>query len=218
MRKTGLARPPFTVLSCRAALRPAICFPAQIESRFIAMPIIRLALVSALLCSGLAPEALAQGGAIQLKLAGPMMWVKMDSVSSWVLIPGSAMEVFKKAGEAYKAMKIPTNLADTAAGQFGNSGFLQTGSLAGRRMSSWIRCGEGMTGPNADTWRVAIAILSSVERVSKDTTRLRTLVVASARNMAGNSSAPIQCSTSGQLEEAINLKVKSLAGVPPDGG
>jgi hypothetical protein len=85
-------------------------------------------------------------------------------------------------------------------------------------MSSWIRCGEGITGPNADSWRVSIAILSAVERVSKDTTRLRTIVVASARNMAGGSSAPMICSTSGQLEEAINLKVQSLAGVPTNGG
>ena len=182
------------------------------------MALVRLGLASFLLLSGLTLEARAQSGGVQLKLAGPTIWVKMDTVSSSVLVPGSAMDVFRKAGEAYKAMKIPTNLVDSLAGQFGNSGFTQTGSLAGRRMSSWIRCGEGITGPNADSWRVSIAILSAVERVTKDTTRLRTLVVASARNMAGGSSAPMLCTTSGQLEEAINLKVQSLAGVPTNGG
>jgi hypothetical protein len=84
-------------------------------------------------------------------------------------------------------------------------------------MSSWIRCGEGITGPNADSWRVSIAILSAVERVAKDTTRVRTVVVASARNMAGGSSAPMMCTTSGQLEEAINLKVQALANAPANG-
>ncbi len=181
------------------------------------MRIIRLALVSVILFGALPTGLLAQGAGVQLKLAGPTIWVKMDTVSSWVLVPASAMDVFRKAGEAYKALKIPTNFADSSAGQFGNSGFIQNGSLAGRRMSSWIRCGEGITGPNADSWRVSIAILSGVERVAKDTTRIRTLVVASARNMAGGSSAPILCSTSGQLEEAINLKVKSLADASPGG-
>ena len=182
------------------------------------MRIMRLLLVSFVLCSPLATDAQAQSGGLQLKLAGPTIWIKMDTVSAWVLIPGTAMDVFRKAGEAYKALKIPTNLADSLTGHFGNSGFLQVGSLAGRRMSSWIRCGESITGPNADSWRISIAILSAVERVNKDTTRLRTLVVASARNMAGGASPPMMCSTSGQLEEAINSKVKSLAGVPSNGG
>ena len=115
------------------------------------MPITRVALVSFVLFGALATEVGAQGTGLQLKLAGPTIWIKMDTVSAWVLVPGSPMEVFRKTGEAYKALKIPTNLADSSAGQFGNSGFIQNGSLAGRRMSSWIRCGEGITGPNADS-------------------------------------------------------------------
>ena len=181
------------------------------------MPVIRLALVSVVLFGALVTDVGAQGAGLQLKLAGPTIWINMDTVSASLLVPGSPMDIFKKTGEAYKALKIPTNLADSSAGQFGNSGFTQNGSLAGRRMSSWIRCGEGITGPNADSWRVSIAILSAVERVAKDRTRLRTVVVASARNMAGGSSAPILCSTSGQLEEAINLKVQGLANAPPSG-
>jgi hypothetical protein len=74
-------------------------------------------------------------------------------------------------------------------------------------MSAWIRCGEGLTGPNADTWRISMAVLSQVERVSADSTRVRTVIVASARNMAEGSATPMMCATSGQLEYMINQKV-----------
>ena len=174
-------------------------------------------LLALLLVFGLAPHLPAQRGGLQLKLAGPIIWVKMDTANSWVVVPGTPMEVFGKAQQVYKDLKIKTNMVDSSAGMMGNSGFVHTGSFAGRRMSAWIRCGEGITGPHADNWRVSLAVLSAVEPVTKDSTKIRTLVVASARNMAEGSSTTMMCTTSGQLEEAINLKVRTLAGVPANG-
>ena len=46
---------------------------------------------------------------------------------------------------------------------------------------------------------------------TKDTTRLRTVVVASARNMTGGASPPMMCTSSGRLEEKINLQVQASA-------
>jgi len=157
-----------------------------------------------------APVLSAQKGT-QLKIAGPTIWVRIDTVGTWVLVPGSTNEVYHATSEAYKALKISIDMVDSLGGQIGSTGFNQTGSFAGNRMSAWVRCGEGMTGPNADTWRVSMAILSGVERVNKDTTRVRTVVVASARNMTGGASPPIMCATSGRLEEKINLQVQALA-------
>lgn len=157
-----------------------------------------------------APLLSAQQGT-QLKIAGPTVWVRIDTVGTWVLVPGSTNEVYRAAAEAYKGLKINIDLLDSLGGQIGSSGFTQTGSFAGNRMSAWIRCGDGITGPNADSWRISMAILSGVERVTKDTTRLRTVVVASARNMTGGSSPPMMCATSGRLEEKINLRVQAVA-------
>ena len=64
------------------------------------MRMTRLVLAPLLMATALSAEARAQAGGVQLKLAGPTIWVKMDTVSAWVLVPGSAMEVFRKAGEA----------------------------------------------------------------------------------------------------------------------
>ncbi len=159
-----------------------------------------------------APELSAQQKqGTQLRIAGPTTWVRIDTVGTWVLVPGSTAQVYHAAAEAYKSLKVKIDLLDSLAGHIGSIGFTQTGSFAGNRMSAWIRCGEGITGPNADSWRVSMAILSGVERVSKDTTRIRTVVVASARNMTGGASPAMLCVTTGGLEERINMQVAAIA-------
>jgi hypothetical protein len=147
----------------------------------------------------------------QLKIAGPTTYVRIDTVGTWVLVPGSTAKVFQAAADAYQSLKVKTDLVDSLAGQIGSIGFTQSGSFAGNRMSAWIRCGDGITGPNADQWRVSMAILSGLERVTKDTTRIRTVVVATARNMTGGASPPMMCVTTGGLEERINMHVLAFA-------
>ena len=162
----------------------------------------------ALLALLVTPLAAQQG--TQLRIAGATTWVRIDTVGTWVIVPGTTAQVFAATNETLKSLKIKVDMVDSLAGLIGSLGFLQTGSFAGNRLSAWIRCGEGITGPNADSWRVSMAILSGVERVTKDTTRLRTVVVASARNMTGGASPPMMCVTSGRLEEKINLQVQAL--------
>lgn len=171
----------------------------------------RLALLATL--AGAAPLAAQQP--TRLTAFGPELWVRMDTVTNWILVPGSSQESFRKTHHAYTTLKIKTDLVDSLTGRVGATGFKQTGSFAGRRMSQWIRCGEGLTGPNADTWRISMAVLSAVERVSNDTSRIRTLVVATARNLAEGSSTPMACASTGELEASIHQKVKAM---PPGQG
>ncbi len=151
----------------------------------------------------------------QLGAFGPTVWIRMDTVGTWVLVPGSPAEVFRKTRHVYETLKLKAPLVDSVGGILGNPGFKHTGALAGARMSSWIRCGEGLTGPNADTWRITMALLSSVERVAEDTTRLRTVIVSTASNLAEGGRTPMPCTSSGQLEAQIHSKVQAM---PPGGG
>jgi hypothetical protein len=140
----------------------------------------------------------------------------MDTVSTWVLVPGPPAEVYRRTQSVYGTLKLKVTLTDSINGIVGNPGLTHTGALAGQRMSSWIRCGEGLTGPNADRWRISMALLSSVEPASQDTTRLRTVLIASARNMAEGSMYPMNCTTTGQLEARIHREVQELS-APPSG-
>src|SRR5262245_33307413 len=140
-----------------------------------------------------------------LPLAGvrPDVWIKMDTVSTWAMVAGSPKEVFRKAQYVYGSMKLKTTLTDSVGGIMGNTGFNHSGALAGQRMSYWLGCGTGMMGPNADRWRVTMAILTSVEPAPNDSTRLRTVIIATARNMAEGSADPSNCNSTGKLEETI---------------
>jgi hypothetical protein len=144
----------------------------------------------------------------------PTAWIRMDTVGTWVLVPGSPADVYRKALHVYGTLKLKVPLADTTSGILGNPGFNHTGGLAGQRMSYWIGCGEGMTGPYADSWRITMAVLSSVERVAKDTTKLRTVVVASAKNLAEGGRVPTDCDTTGHLEALIHSKVQAMPPTP----
>ena len=137
-------------------------------------------------------------------------WIRMDTVGTWVLVPGSPADVYRNVRSVYKTLKLEAPLVDSTSGILGNPGFQHTGALAGQRMSSWIGCGEGMTGPNADSWRITMALLSSVERAGKDTTRLRTVIVATAQNLAQGGRTPTPCTTTGQLEGQIHSRVQAM--------
>src|SRR4026207_739604 len=70
--------------------------------------------------------------------------IRMDTVSTWVLVPGTPLEVFHKAQGVYGSMKVKITHADSVNGLLGNTGFNNTGGFAGQRMSYWLGCGEGM--------------------------------------------------------------------------
>lgn len=147
---------------------------------------------------------------LQLGAGGRDVWIKMDTVSLSALVPGSPQEVFRRAQSVYGSLKLKTTLADSVGGIMGNTGFKHSGALAGQRMSLWLSCGTGMMGPNADRWRITMSILTSVEPASKDTTRVRSVIVATAQNMAEGSADPTNCNSTGKLEETIHKKVQAL--------
>ena len=141
-------------------------------------------------------------------------WLRMDTVTTWVMVAGSPGDLFQRARQAYETLKIKVNHADSLTGLVGNTGFNHTGALGGRRMSSWIACGEGLAGPNADSWRITLAVMTWVEPMSADSSKLRTTVMATARNLAEGSRIPIPCATTGQMEHQIHQKVQALPVAP----
>ena len=78
-------------------------------------------------------------------------------------------------------------------------------------MSTWLNCGSGMTGPNADNYRITIALMIIVDPAANNTTRMRIGMVGSGANIVGNSTEPVACGTTGRLEERIAQLIKNLA-------
>ena len=137
---------------------------------------------------------------------GPM---SLDSGSVDVTLPSSAGAVFFAARQVFFELKIPTPLADSARGYLINGRFIKLRSLAGAPLSTYLNCGAGMTGPNADAYRVTMAIAAFVDATGPSTSKMRLTVLAGAESVEGVSKSAVACMTSGLLEERIFRTIRN---------
>ena len=156
-------------------------------------------------------SATAQRG-FQITPGGPTLWVSLDTVGTPATFAAPPIVVYRHLVQIYESLKIPVLLKDSTNGRMGHPGSALKG-IGGKRMSAWLGCGVGMTGPYADTQRVIIAIVSQVWSAGKDSSTVRTGIFANAFDVAQGSREPKQCLTNGQLEFRIETMLgERLAG------
>ncbi len=142
---------------------------------------------------------------------GPMA---LDSGAVDVRLPASAGAVFFAARQVFFELKIPTPLADSAQGYLVNGRFIKLRSLAGSPLSTYLNCGVGMTGPNADNFRITMAIAALIDATDANTSRLRLNVLAGAESIEGVSKSAIACGSSGILEDRMLKTIRRKLGTP----
>lgn len=121
-------------------------------------------------------------------------------------------ETFAAVRATYAALKLPREWADSANGQLGTLRARVTYQLGGERLSQYFNCGNGLTGANADTWRLTIAIVTFLQPAGDGKVRLGTGAVAEAQDMSGVSTEPAMCGSSGLLEARILKDVRAKLG------
>ena len=129
-------------------------------------------------------------------------------------VHASPAQAFAAARATYAALKLPREWADSANGQIGTLKARLSYQLGGERLSTYFNCGQGLTGANADQWRLQIAIVTFVEPTTNGKSRVGTGVVAEAQDMSGVSTEPAMCGSSGLLEARILKDVKARLGSP----
>lgn len=130
------------------------------------------------------------GGTVQQVAAAP------DRV--WQVLPA-----------VYQGLGIPvgTSVPDTRT--IGNIRLDLSRTLGGRPLSTFLTCGEGVTGaPLADSYRVTMSVLTILAPAENGGTRVETRVAASAVNRAV-SSASVNCGTTGRLEAMIAERIRN---------
>lgn len=142
-----------------------------------------------------------------IRPGGRVMYVSLDTVDTPTAFAGNPFRVHRALVKVYQALKIPLGINDSMIGQVGQTG-MPLRSIDGKRMSTWVGCGTGMTGPYADIHRVTAAIVSWVY-AKGDSSVVRTGVFAGAVDVAeGSSSLPKPCATTGLLEERIRTLLR----------
>ncbi len=105
---------------------------------------------------------------------------------------------------ALEGLGVKVAFEDPASRQMGSPQIKVFRRLGKAPLSSYLRCGDGITGPNADTYAVYLSLVSFVEPGSTSgTARLYTLVSAQAEDVANGRNDLMPCTSAGTLERKI---------------
>ena len=169
-----------------------------------------LALLVALAGAPVAMPVAAQGSRVRLAVAGHSAPVLVDSLASAFTIAAPRAATLDAATRALTQLGATLDLIDPRRGMIGMTNAPRMRTFGGSRLSRWVNCGNGMMGSNADSWRVFLTVYAFVDAIDSTSTRLRVAVVAGARDVAGTSTEPVRCASTGSLEEAAAERVRRL--------
>ena len=127
-------------------------------------------------------------------------------------IAAEPARVFVALKPVLEELGIPVATADAAVNQVGNSNFWRTRKLGTERISSYLSCGNSVTGVIADDYRIYMSVMSQARADGKGATELETAFTAFAVNIDGSAAERIACGTTGQLEERIRQGVVRTLG------
>jgi hypothetical protein len=137
--------------------------------------------------------------------------VLLDTLQQKFDVKASPEKVYEAVLQTFPELGIPTGRTDGKAGIIGSERFERNRSLAGAPMSRWFYCGDGPAGPNANSYRLEIAVVAWISPAEGGTT-VGIATIASGRDIAGTSRRSLPCTTTGALETKLIDKVKSRTG------
>ena len=129
--------------------------------------------------------------------------IALDTVAQYREMKAPMGAVFSAALPAFKALDIPIAVRDSAHGTVGNLGWTKMRQLSGRPMSVSFNCGSGMTGPNADSYRLTIAAVVMIEGLPNGGSKVGIALVGSAQDVQGSAKDPVACGSTGFTELRI---------------
>lgn len=121
-------------------------------------------------------------------------------------------KIYDAVLHAYPALDIPVGQTANTQGVIGSERFQRSRNLAGALLSKSYDCGEGPTGPYADSYQLDIVVVAYVVPLPGKGTRLGVSTVASGRDLTGPIRAAKACYSSGRLEKLVFDEVTKYTG------
>ena len=155
-------------------------------------------------------EAAAQPVRGRVTLPGFRETIILDTLAVTFDIDAPTSRTFVATVVALEGMKVPLEVRDSLGGLVGNLRLTMMRRLAGEPLSRFFNCGNTMTGPSADTYRIHSALLAILDPLPSNRTRLRVAFAAGARDVSGPSTEPVTCGSSGIFELRLAERIKAL--------
>ena len=138
-----------------------------------------------------------------------------EGASDSTNVPGTPDTVWSALKRSIAKMDLPVSFEDRSAWQIGNAGGKIYRRLGKNPISTYLRCGEGVTGPNADSYMVHFSFLSVLSPAKDGTSAaLYVLLTGTAIDVAGGRNDPVNCTSTGRLEAQLGKEVMKLAVLP----
>ncbi len=124
------------------------------------------------------------------------------------LVAGHPDSVFK----AVQALFVEYGLKlkdDPVARQLGANRQRVTRRIGKQPISEFLSCGEGLTGPNADTWHVYYTIGVEIVPAAAKKTQMLMTFTAEAIDVPNGRNDKVPCATTGRLELQVVRRLRS---------
>jgi len=132
----------------------------------------------------------------------PLSGVTEFKLAQRSTVPVPLAEAWPRLVKAYSDLGIPLTTVNAADHRLGNEGMKRSHTVANDRISTFLDCGTGGGGANADIYSVNMSVASRLQTLTDSTTEVATMVQATAAPMTFGT-APVVCSTLGSLEAKI---------------
>lgn len=161
--------------------------------------------------AGAPPELSVQGAS---GMGGGTVVYRLNSSNGKVTgyVRGTPEDVWKTLLVTYNDLKLPITALDASARQISSSDTRAPRTLGGKPLRDYLDCGSGISGPRVDSHDVAYTLVTVVKAAGGDSTAVQSSLVGNAASRGGASTAPVNCATTGRLENRIAQLVKLKLG------
>lgn len=153
----------------------------------------------------------AQTRPIDVRLRGYEFPVRLDTLAVWTVIPAKPAVTFSAVRQMLASVRVPVTVVDSARGILHQPPVNTSRKIMGKRMSWAFNCGDGFTGPNADSFRIHLTYALFLEPTVDGNTRVGVAALAGANNTDGAYRSAIACGSTGAFEQELAMLIRAQA-------
>src|SRR5688500_6108169 len=126
-------------------------------------------------------------------------------------VPFSPAVTYAAVLRTYEELKLPREISDSAKGRVETGVIHRRVDIGGKQISTYLSCGDGITGPYADTYRVYMIVMTTVVPRGPDRSAIRSVLLGGAVNVSEGARQPMACESAGRWEIRLHKEVLARA-------
>lgn len=153
----------------------------------------------------------AQAPGTRAVLPGYATPVLLDTLGVASAVAGNRDSLYVALFKTFEELEIPVEGQKREGALVQNTNLIRTKKLGGQNLSRYFDCGQGFSRPNADFYRIVMAVSAWLEPATGAPATLKVAAAASGQDPAGSRTGWVVCTSTGKLEERITARVGQLA-------